>query len=249
MVTAERSGTSATSAHAELDRTYLTPNEVSMHSSPHADCWVSFLGRVYNVTTLIQNNRGELIQPIADAAGKDISHWFDAKTGDVRRYMNLESGLQEYYTPMGRFLHIPPSNPTDDFETDFDLPWWLDHLAEEPKYWVGRLSQRTRKIRIVNMLTKDEHTLEVCAEDTVEQIQNKYLAYNAHAASYVWKRLPNGGEGKDMILLDMSKTLDANLLRDEAEEFEELGMDDDSFVPSIHLYYKDDLTVDEYANR
>ena len=58
MVTAERSGTSATSAHAELDRTYLTPNEVSMHSSPHADCWVSFLGRVYNVTTLIQNNRG-----------------------------------------------------------------------------------------------------------------------------------------------------------------------------------------------
>jgi len=35
---------------------------------------------------------------------------------------------------------------------------------------------------------------------------------------------------------------DMNLMRDEADDFEELGLDDDYFVPSIHLYYKDDLT-------
>jgi hypothetical protein len=227
---------------AELERTYLTPNEVAGHSSPHDDCWVSFLGRVYNLTPLINANRGELVQPLADAAGKDISHWFDVKTGDVKRHMNLETGLEQYYTPMGRFLHIPPSNPTDDFDTDFDLPWWKDHESEEPLYWVGMLSQRTRKVRIINMLTKDEHTLEVCAEDTVEQIQSKYLIYNHHAASYAWKRLPNNNEGKDMILLDMSKNLDSNNMRDEAEDYEELGLDDDYFVPSIHLYFKDDLT-------
>ena len=119
--------------------------------------------------------------------------------------MNLDTGLEEYYTPMGRFLHIPPSNPTDDFVTDFDLPWWMDHLSAEPQYWMGMLPQRTRKIRIVNMLTKDEHTLEVCAEDTVAQIENKYLVYNQHAAGYAWKRLPNEGEGKDMIVLDMAQ--------------------------------------------
>jgi len=230
------------SMHMELERTYLTPNEVASHSSPHNDCWVSFLGRVYNLTPLIQDNPGELIQPIADAAGKDISHWFDSKTSDVKRYMNLDTGLEQYYTPMGRFLHIPPSNPSDDFVTDFDLPWWMDHQAEEPLYWQGMLSQQTRKIRIVNMLTKDEHTLEVCSEDTVEQIQSKYLVYNQHGASYTWKRLPNDGEGKDMLVLDMTKNLDGNILRDEAADFEELGLDDDYFVPSIHLYYKDDLT-------
>ena len=36
-----------------------------------------------------------------------------------------------------------------------------DHQTHDPKLWIGMLSQRTRRIRIVNMLTKDEHTLEV----------------------------------------------------------------------------------------
>mmetsp|Transcript_41562 Transcript_41562/g.131016 ORF Transcript_41562/g.131016 Transcript_41562/m.131016 type:complete len:93 (-) Transcript_41562:19-297(-) len=38
---------------------------------------------------------------------------------------------------------------------------WKDHESAEPKYWVGMLSKKTRMIRIVNMLTKDEHTVEV----------------------------------------------------------------------------------------
>ena len=75
----------------------------------YEDCWVSFLGRVYNLTPLIKKNpgnrdpkldslvpsppnlnrgvspTGELSQPLADAAGQDISHWFDPATQDVRR--------------------------------------------------------------------------------------------------------------------------------------------------------------------
>mmetsp|Transcript_41562 Transcript_41562/g.131015 ORF Transcript_41562/g.131015 Transcript_41562/m.131015 type:complete len:109 (-) Transcript_41562:339-665(-) len=107
--------------HEDLTRTYFTPNEVASHNSSQNDCWVSFLGRVYNLTDLILENKGALIQPIADAAGKDISHWFDPK-GDVKRHINMETGIEEYYTPMGRFLHIPPSDPSMDFNTDFDLP-------------------------------------------------------------------------------------------------------------------------------
>ncbi len=67
---------------------------------------------------------GELSQPLADSAGKDISHWFNPKAQDIRRWVNQSTGLEEYYTPMGRFVHIPPSDPSDDFGSDFDLPWW-----------------------------------------------------------------------------------------------------------------------------
>jgi hypothetical protein len=28
------------------------------------------------------------------------------------------------YTPMGRFLHIPPPEPDADWVVDFDTPWW-----------------------------------------------------------------------------------------------------------------------------
>mmetsp|Transcript_46802 Transcript_46802/g.117264 ORF Transcript_46802/g.117264 Transcript_46802/m.117264 type:complete len:237 (+) Transcript_46802:80-790(+) len=226
----------------ERTRTHFTPSEVAAHNSSQDDCWVSFLGRVYDLTPLLIEHAGDLVQPIADAAGKDISHWFDKGTGDVKRWENTETGLPEYYTPMGRFLHIPPSDPSDNFQTDFGLPWWMDHLEQEPKYWLGMLSQkRVRRVRIVNMLTKDEHTIEVCAEDTVDQISDKYLVYNSHAQSYTWKRLPTNGT-KDMIVLDMTKTLEDNGLVDEGDEFEELGIDEDYYVPSVHLYFKDDLT-------
>ena len=41
----------------------------------------------------------------------------------------------------------------------------------------------------------------------------------------------------------MSKTLDENQVQDEAEEFKELGMDPEFYVPVLHLYFNDDLTV------
>ena len=39
---------------------YFTPNEVSIHNTGR-DIWVSFLGKVYNLTPLIQENAGNLI--------------------------------------------------------------------------------------------------------------------------------------------------------------------------------------------
>ncbi len=40
----------------------------------------------------------------------------------------------------------------------------------------------------------------------------------------------------------MKKTLEDNGIKDEGEEFYELGMTEDSFLPPIHLYFNDDLT-------
>jgi len=51
----------------------------------------------------------------------------------------------------------------------------------------------------MNTLTKDDETIEVASEENMNEILDRYLNFNAHAASYTWKRL-----GK---VLDMDATL------------------------------------------
>ncbi|XP_061444841.1 cytochrome b5 domain-containing protein 1 isoform X2 [Rhineura floridana] len=170
-----------------------------------------------------------LLKPILEAAGKDISHWFNLKTKDIQTHIDPLTGCLKYYTPQGRFVHIPPPLPRSDWANDFGKPWWKDS-----SYEVGILSAKTRRIRIINTLTSQEHTLEVCAEESLWEILRRYLPYNAHAASYTWKY-----EG---INLDMDKNLQQNHIPDEDEEFYNLYMDADSFTPAILLYFNDDLT-------
>ncbi|XP_068699599.1 cytochrome b5 domain-containing protein 1-like [Montipora capricornis] len=208
---------------------YYTPNEVSIHNTLK-DLWVSFLGRVYDLTPLCEKNAGDvLLKPIIEAAGKDISHWFDKKTKDIRTHIDPVTKCKFYYTPRGRFIHTPPRCPRTDWANDFGRPWWKDE-----SYCVGVLSAVTRKIRITNTLTSQEQAIEVCSEEILSEIQDRYLKYNAHAASYTWKY--NGQN------LDMDKTLEENGVSDESEEFYKLGMNDEHFLPAIHLYFNDDLT-------
>lgn len=208
---------------------YYTPNEVAIHNAT-ADIWVSYLGKVYNLTKLVQENReNELIKPILASAGKDISHWFDSETGDIKTYVDPETGIKQYYTPHGRFIHIPPSHPSSNWAVDFGKVWW-----KNPIYELGILSKKTRNIRIVNTLTSKENTIEVCAEETLDQILERYLPYNFHAGSYTWKY-----NGK---VLDMSATLEDNGVIDDDEDLDSLGMDTEQWLPAIHLYFNDDLT-------
>lgn len=63
---------------------YFTPKEVAAHNTAD-DCWVSYLGCVYDLTPFCTENSGNvLLKPIVAHAGKDISHWFDPVTKDVR---------------------------------------------------------------------------------------------------------------------------------------------------------------------
>lgn len=66
------------------------------------------------------------------------------------------------------------------------------------------------------------------------EILERYLKYNAHAASYTWKY--------DSRNLVMGSTLEENGIEDEDEEFYKLSMNDDTFLQAIHLYFNDDLT-------
>lgn len=55
-----------------------------------------------------------------------------------------------------------------------------------------------------------------------------------HAGSYTWKF--------KRVNLDMGKTLQENKVVDESEEFYVLGLDEEQFLPALHLYFNDDLT-------
>ncbi|RDD39416.1 Cytochrome b5 domain-containing protein 1 [Trichoplax sp. H2] len=208
---------------------YFTPNEVSIHTTID-DLWISFLGKVYNLTPLCNQYSGDLLlKPVIQSAGKDISHWFDDKTKDVRTHVDPVTGCIVPYTPHGRFIHIPPPYPQSDWANNFGKPWWKDDA-----YCIGLLSQKTRFIRVINTLTSQEQTIEVCSEEILDEIQDRYMKYNSHARSYTWKYI-----GKN---LDMTKTLEENEVADDSEEFFKLGMNDDSFLPAIHIYFNDDLT-------
>lgn len=98
-----------------------------------------------------------LLQPILNEAGRDISHWFDAKTGDVRHHIDPVTNCYVPYTPFGRFVHIPPPYPTTDWATDFGIPWWKDE-----RLIVGYLTKKTRFVRIFNTLALLQHEIEVC---------------------------------------------------------------------------------------
>ena len=85
------------------------------------------------------------------------------------------------------------------------------------------------------MLSKQEDVIKVACEETMNEILDRYLPLNSHAASYTWKRLRQP--------LDMDLTLEENGIEDETDEYKELNIEPDSYIPCIHLYYNDDLTV------
>ncbi|XP_034413525.1 cytochrome b5 domain-containing protein 1 isoform X3 [Cyclopterus lumpus] len=210
-------------------RRYFTPAEVAAHNTA-ADLWLSFLGRVCDLTPLMEQHAGgALLLPIMEFAGQDISSWFDPETKDVQKHVDPLTSCVRYYTPRGRFVHIPPAGPRSNWATDIGPPWWKDE-----RYEVGLLSIKTRWIRVINTLTSQEQRLQVCSEETMAEILQRYLRYNSHACSYTWK---HGGE-----TLDMSRTLSENNILDDDHKLQHLRLDRDLFTPALLLHFNDDLT-------
>ena len=211
---------------------YFTPSQVKLHDRID-DLWVSRFGLVLNLTKLVDENRGELAQPIIEAAGEDISHWFDPHSRHLRTYIHPDTLIEQPYLPMGRFIHVPPSDPSASWSSAIGTPWWIDS-----KYVVGRLTKKTRLIKLFNMLTQQETVLEVCSEETLTAIRRRVRDHNSHIQSYVWKRTDHNGTR----VLDMEKTLDGNGIMDDSADLDALGIDE-TFIPLIYLYFSDDLTV------
>ena len=75
---------------------------------------------------------------------------------------------------------------------------------------------------------------QVCSEETLAEILQRYLRYNSHARSYTWKY--------DGAILDMNATLGENNVPDDDHQLEQLRLDRDLFIPAILLHFNDDLT-------
>lgn len=73
-------------------------------------------------------------------------------------------------------------------------------------------------------------------EEPFSHIQDRYLKhFNSHAKGYMWKRLG--------LLVDMAGTLESNGMHDDDDRLVKAGMDDTEWIPAIHIYFSDDLTV------
>jgi hypothetical protein len=143
-------------------RRFYIPEEVERHSTAF-DCWVSIFHDVFNLSSLLQSSIGSSYvgdprsHPLIKAAGSDLSHWFDARTGDPRTFVDPASNLESVYCPWGAYLHTHSPLPGSLAPA---LPWWKD----KQKYCIGKLTRKPRKVRIVNMLTKEEECITVASE-------------------------------------------------------------------------------------
>lgn len=88
------------------------------------------------------------------------------------------------------------------------------------------------------MLTGAEDIIDTCEEETINDIRDRYMEYNRHGGSYTWKALKND----EFCPLTMEETLSQNGFPDESENFLKLGMDEDFYIPTLHIYFNDDLT-------
>jgi len=236
---------------------YCTLDELGMHNH-EGSLWVAIFGRVLDLTGIVANNSGDETRAIVDIAGQDISHWFvqneDGET-DLKIHIHPVTLLPAPFISFasatttttsttasvggksshssGKVLHVPPPFPRSDFSTDFNgtPPWWQD-----PSLVVAHLTAKPRKVKIINTLTAQEHILDVCGEESMEDIRRRYLEFNKHASSYSWKRLG--------VELDMTKTLEENGIVDEMQVYADLRVNDDFYIPAVHLYFVDDLTVE-----
>ena len=59
-----------------------------------------------------------------------------------------------------------------------------------------------------------------------------------HAKSYTWKTIVNDS----FVPLNMDATLENNGIKDESEDFFDLGIDEDAYPTTLYIYYNDDLT-------
>ena len=102
------------------------------------------------------------MEPIIEAAGTEITHWFDGKTREPRKMVN-EKGEEVWYCPMGEFLHL-------DIAHDItQIPWWKNQ-----KFLIGKLTKKSQPIRIINTLSDTEDRLDVPQEETIWEILDRY---------------------------------------------------------------------------
>ena len=98
------------------------------------------------------------------------------------------------------------------------------------------MARRDIKLRLVNTLSYTEDVLTIPIEESLEKICIRYLKHNLHARSYLWKDI-------DGRVLNMDLNLEGNEMQADLEEIDYLEItEDEMYIPTIFLHFKDDLT-------
>lgn len=143
--------------------------------------------------------------------GKDLS-WAFKNTGEPLMRIN------QYGKNVPVFL---PVEEKESCNSDF---WWHDK-----KNIIGKITCIERRVRILNTLTRKIIFMNVCEEDTINMIKQKYLKrFNRDAHKYVWRK--TGPHDDNSGCLFMDKTLTQNQIL--YEKNEKLGI-----PPVLWLYY------------
>lgn len=74
----------------------------------------------------------------------------------ILHHIHAVTGVRVPYLPHGPLPDVLQQVPTSDWEPLNHTPWWLDS-----SFVVGYVSTNTRPIRVMNVLTKQETTIEV----------------------------------------------------------------------------------------
>uniref|UniRef100_A0A8C6WHT4 Cytochrome b5 domain-containing protein 1 n=1 Tax=Neogobius melanostomus TaxID=47308 RepID=A0A8C6WHT4_9GOBI len=168
---------------------FFTPSEVAVHNTAE-DLWVSLLGRVLDLTPLAQRHKGRTEQvtrsaaPLLESAGKDISEVKSVL--QVLRFIDPQTQCRRYYTPRGRFLHVPPPGPAQTG------PVSSAPLVERLTLQHRPVIPETRFIRVINTLTSQEQSLEETLQEILAgPVHNSHGLNNNH--SYTWKHAGENG--------------------------------------------------------
>lgn len=107
---------------------------------------------------------------------------------------------------------FPPAfEKEDDDNRDY---WW-----KESTYKIGKITCMSRRVRIINTLTRKTIYMTVCEEDTIEDIQRKYYKYNDGYVDYTWRKTHSQDHKSGHLFMD--KTLTENgLLYENNEKYD-----------------------------
>ncbi|EDV99126.1 cytochrome b5 domain-containing protein 1 [Drosophila grimshawi] len=205
---------------------YYLMDEICIHNKKE-DCWIVIYRNVFDLTPMIKDRLDHWncsMDYLVAHAGKDLTHLFH-ENGEPRTEISLSTGRPRVLFPP--ILEVAIS----EFAKTKHAMW-----SQDPFYHIGRVTRRPRRIRLINTLTAKVQHMNVCDEDSIYDIQEKYKQrFNHHAGSYEWRKFSNGA--KCCGVLNLNGTLDENGLTDDEDCDVELP------PPSIWLYYTDDLTI------
>lgn len=163
--------------------------------------------------------------------GRAVRFWRELIGQSVDRFFNSRTGCPAQCHPLLALETRSPTQAELGLAAAGESPWWAEEGLR-----AGRLSSGEIDVRIVNTLTFEEQRLRVPGEESLAEIADRYLFFNAHALSYTWKDV----EGRK---LDMAGTLgDNGLLAGLAEEAGLLLPAEERLQPLLLLHFNDDLT-------